>query len=136
LAIDTAGAPIISSSLIHNEDDVRHPHCELLADAAVLRSASSFVCAAVKGVCRAGEDLVGELRVVDGACHRDRSDQSGEGQDGFVSLGVGIGLSDEADEPVDVPSYLPAVGVARSGTGSGDVGWERNRPAGCPGGPC
>jgi hypothetical protein len=91
-----------------------------MTDAAFPRSASSFVCAAVKGVCSAGENLVGELRVVDGACHRDRPDQSRESQDRFVSLGVGLGWSDQADEPVDVPPYLPAVGVARSGTASRD----------------
>ena len=68
------------------------------------RSADSSVCPAVKGVCGAREDLVGELGVVDGTCHRDRPDQSGEGEDRFVSLGVGLGLWNEADESVDVPS--------------------------------
>jgi hypothetical protein len=102
----------------------------LLADAAVLRSASSFVCSAVKSVCRAGEYLVGELRVVDGARHRDRPDESRESQDRFVSLGVGLGLSNQANEPVDVPSYLPAGGLARSGTGVGQV-LSRGRGSPC-----
>jgi hypothetical protein len=78
-------------------------------DAAVLLSASDFVGAAVKRVCRAGENLPGELRVVDGARHRDHPSQGRERQDCFASLGVGLGLWNQADEPVDVP-YLPAVG--------------------------
>jgi len=83
----------------------------------------------VKGVCRAGEYLVGELRVVDGARHRNRPDESRESQGRFVSLGVGLGLSNQANEPVDVPSYLPAVGLARSGTASRDVGRDRRHRA-------
>jgi hypothetical protein len=70
------GRELVASGLERQSGQLGQLSRDLFAEP---RSASGFVGAAVKGVRRASEELVGELRVVDGAGHRDRPDQSGEG---------------------------------------------------------
>jgi CRP-like cAMP-binding protein len=53
----------------------------------------------------------------------------GFGEVALLEETVGLGWLNQASEPVDVPSHLPAVGLARSGTGSRDVGGERRHRA-------
>jgi hypothetical protein len=44
------------------------------------------------------EDLVGEFRVIDGARHRDRSDECGQDEERGVTVGVVVGAGAQLDE--------------------------------------
>ena len=64
-----------------------------------------------------GEDLIGQVGVVDGAGHGDRADEGAEGQD-RVAL-PSLGVVDEVGDDGEVFAYLLGVGGSRLRGGRG-----------------
>ena len=63
----------------------------------------------MKGVGSPLEDLVRQFRVTDGPCHRERSDQRGQGQQRLVTFRVVVGAGAKLDEQVQVAADLARI---------------------------